>query len=622
MQQATAHCPHCNNQETRTPQMTGQIVTCVSCQGQFQMPMAIQQPQSHSSGSRRCLSISLARDTDREEIYRLRHQVYAVELEQHSINQSESLSDDLDEFNQYLIVKRGDRLVGFISVTPQHAANFSVDKYVNREDVAILQEQPFYELRILTVVESERNGLAALLLMYGACRWLQEQQTQRVVAIGRRQVLDLYLRLGFETVGVTIKSGKVDFELMFIDKAKMDSCFVTYKRVFETLERRTDWQLDFPFSPQDECYHGGASIELLGSQFDHLDTQPNVINADVLDAWFPPCPEALRKLKNHLGWLSRTSPPTQPRNLESEIARQRNVPSASVVAGAGSTDLIYRAFQQWLDANSKVLLITPCYGEYEFILRQVLHCKIETLNLKRGENFRLSLRAYEEIIGNGYDMVVVVNPNNPTGAFLDQRDWQDLLKCTPSETRIWIDECYIDYVDGSQSLELLAASGSNITVCKSLSKTLGLSGLRVGYLCLSPSSAREIRKVTPPWIVGTLGQIAAMEALRDSAYYEEQYRRTHQQRRWLENEIGNLGFEVLPGCANFFVAWLAREIPSTSEFLKACEDRNLFLRDIYPTSPSLGRRAVRFAVKDQSANQRMVETIKQVMRFWKVRDSR
>lgn len=559
------------------------------------------------------LSISLAGHQDREQIYRLRHQIYAVELGQHPLNQTNSLSDDLDSFNHYLVVKRGHKIVGFISVTPQHSPRFSVYKYVERGQVSAMEDKPFFELRILTVIESERRGLAAALLMHGAIRWLQENQAQRVVAIGRKEVLGLYSRLGFETLGVGFTSGKVQFELMFIDRSEMDSSLRALTRTSEAMKRRVIWNLDFPFSEDESCFHGGASIELMGSHFEDIEAQPNVINADVLDAWFPPCPEALRKMNAHLGWLSRTSPPTQPRNLRCEIARRRGVAAESIVVGAGSSDLIYRACLQWLDSDSKVLLVAPCYGEYEFILRNVLHCRVEVLKLNRDADYRLSLHEYQTHMRNGCDFVVVVNPNNPTGALIDQETWHDLLDSTPPETKLWIDECYIDYVEGSQSMESVAALRSNLIVCKSLSKTFGLSGLRVGYLCLSPELAEGIRKVTPPWVVGLLGQIAAMEALGDPEYYAQQYRRTNEQRRWLEAEVGKLGFDVHPGCANFFVAWLSEEMVSKDEFLSQCKEQRLFLRDIFRTSPSLGSRAIRFAVKDESVNQRMVEIMGRIL---------
>ena len=77
------------------------------------------------------------------------------------------------------------------------------------------------------------------------------------------------------------------------------------------------------------CFHGGWFFEAIGEEFDDLHRRRRVINADVLDAWFPPAPSVIDTLTEHLPWLLRTSPPTQCQGLVQAIARSRGVPSRS-----------------------------------------------------------------------------------------------------------------------------------------------------------------------------------------------------------------------------------------------------------------------------------------------------
>jgi len=83
--------------------------------------------------------LSLATQADREEIYRLRHEVYARELGQHAATPAGSLRDALDDWNIYLVAKFADQIAGFISLTPpcagQRSAEFhySIDKYIRRD---------------------------------------------------------------------------------------------------------------------------------------------------------------------------------------------------------------------------------------------------------------------------------------------------------------------------------------------------------------------------------------------------------------------------------------------------------------------------------------------------------
>ena len=92
------------------------------------------------------------------------------------------------------------------------------------------------------------------------------------------------------------------------------------------------------------CFHGGASFDGIGTGFDDLSRRHDVINADVLDAWFDPAPGVVIALREHLSWLIRTSPPVQASGMVSAIAAARGVPAECLVPGAGSSDLIYRAF--------------------------------------------------------------------------------------------------------------------------------------------------------------------------------------------------------------------------------------------------------------------------------------
>src|SRR5262247_2911816 len=91
------------------------------------------------------------------------------------------------------------------------------------------------------------------------------------------------------------------------------------------------------------CYHGGAFFEAVGEEFDALERLSTVISADVLDAWFPPAPAVTDAIQKHLPLLLRTSPPTSCAGLVCAIARARGVEPANILAGGGSSDLIFLA---------------------------------------------------------------------------------------------------------------------------------------------------------------------------------------------------------------------------------------------------------------------------------------
>ena len=108
---------------------------------------------------------------------------------------------------------------------------------------------------------------------------------------------------------------------------------------------------------------------------DDMSKVATVINADVLDAWFPPADEAQNAIRNQLSWIMRTSPPTRAAGFEKNIAEVRGVDQNSILAGGGSSALIFLAFGHWLNRSSRVLILDPTYGEYTHILEQIIQCK-------------------------------------------------------------------------------------------------------------------------------------------------------------------------------------------------------------------------------------------------------
>jgi histidinol-phosphate/aromatic aminotransferase/cobyric acid decarboxylase-like protein len=357
------------------------------------------------------------------------------------------------------------------------------------------------------------------------------------------------------------------------------------------------------------CFHGGAFFEAIGPRFDDLDRRAGVINADVLDAWFDPAPGVIEAIRDRLPWLMRTSPPTRAEGLRAEIAEARGVPPECVVVGAASSDLIFRTLPLWLSRRSRALVLDPTYGEYAHVLEHLVGCRVDRLRLRRDDDFELPADRLRKALKRGYDLVVLVNPNNPTGRFTPRETLEFVLADAPAKTCVWVDEAYVDYTNPDGSLERFASRSRNIVVCKTMSKVYALSGLRVGYLCGAPETIGPLRGLTPPWAVGLPAQVAAVQALKDPAYYAERYRQTHVLREALADAIQNATGGRLATVAsetNGLLAFLPEDGPPAAAIVASCRARGLFLRDPGATSPSLGGHALRLAVKDEATNVRMV----------------
>jgi histidinol-phosphate/aromatic aminotransferase/cobyric acid decarboxylase-like protein len=561
------------------------------------------------------LTVRLAVDEDREVIYRQRHAVYACELGQHAPNAEGRLTDALDAHNLYVVALLGGELVGFVSITPPGPGRYSVDKYFARSALPFPFDAGLYEVRLLTVAPrcrgSQLGGEVAGLLIYAAFRWVEAQGGTRVVAIGRREVVGLYKRVGLRPLGLETRAGAVTYDLLAATLDELRGRLAHYAVALRQVEPRVDWQMGLPFHASSGCAHGGAFFEAVGDEFDRLGRRRAVINADVLDAWFPPAPAVLRALGEDPEWLLRTSPPPHAEGLTRVLARARGVGPESVLCGAGSSALIFLALRHWLRPSSRVLLPDPTYGEYAHVLEKIIGCRPERLSLSRAEGYVLCPDRLRAALREGYDWVILVNPNSPTGRHVPRDALAEALREAPAGTRVWVDETYVEYAGPGQSLERAAARGRNVVVCKSMSKVYALSGARVGYLCGPAEWLEELRPLMPPYAVSLPAQVAAVAALGAADYYAARWAETHALREELADGLRATGrLEVVPGVANFLLCHLADDGPDAATVLARCRARDLFLRNAAGMGSRLGGRAIRVAVKDAESNRKVLEIVR------------
>ena len=540
----------------------------------------------------------------RELIYQARHRVYALEIRQHVPNAEGRLTDALDPSNRYLVALHHGELAGFVSITPPGEAGYSIDKYFHREELPFVVDEGLFEIRLLTVLPGYRSSELAAALMMAAFRWIEARGGSRIVAIGRREVKTMYVKSGMIETGQSVKSGAVTYELLHAEVATIRARADRKTKLLDRIEAAVDWQLQVPLRKPAACFHGGAFFGAIGPDFSSLERRHSIINADVLDAWFPPAPAVVESLRLHLPWLMRTSPPTCCEGLVAAIAAARGIPESCVLPGAGSSDLIFRAFPRWLISRSRAVLLDPTYGEYAHVLEKVIGCKVERFPLERNDDYAVNLERLMKWVASGPDLVVLVNPNSPTGRGLTAMEVEALLKAAPPRTRFWIDETYIDYT--GESVERLVPHYDNLIVCKSMSKAYALSGMRVAYLAAGPQHLEELRAFTPPWVVGLPSQVAAVKALENPTYYVRRWKQTATLRNSLESDLLKLGWDVIPGSANFLLSHVPAEGPTAREWVSLCREQGLFLRDAAAMGSRLGDRAVRIAVKDAATNRRMI----------------
>lgn len=494
------------------------------------------------------VSIRYVTGAEMDAIARLRHGVYADELGQFESRDDARLPESEIWNRVFIGAFDGETLVGYVAVT-MPGGTYSFESYG-----LPVANHDGYEIRALCVDSKFRRRGIGKALVHAALRFARASGGEDVTVVGmaREDLMDAYVAHGMKQTGeCTTINGLWYFGI----DGKPNEPGVRHD---------IDWDLPFSKTAETTCFHGGASISTI--------EKTARVSADVLDAWYDPSPAAVKAMTTDVAWAMRTSPPTHCEPLIDAIADARGVEPENLAVGAGSSDLIFRCFTQWLDASSRVLLVEPAYGEYAHVLRNVIGCTVDSLEMSETTGFRLDV---DDLVAScaatRYDLVVMINPNNPTGVYHDIADVVASLG-----TRVWIDETYVEYV--GRTLEYVAVTSPNVVVCKSMSKIYALSGCRVGYVCGHPSLIRSIRARTPPWIISRSTQAAAIAAIKDVPYYASKIDETNAMRLDLEHKLSTIpGVRVFPGCANWVLVKLRGNVADT---VARCAERGVYVRDM------------------------------------------
>ncbi|HEY3006979.1 MAG TPA: histidinol-phosphate transaminase [Micromonosporaceae bacterium] len=174
-------------------------------------------------------------------------------------------------------------------------------------------------------------------------------------------------------------------------------------------------------------------------------------------------------------------------------------------------------------------------------------------------------------------VVLVCNPNNPTGTSVRRAELDTFLDGVGEDVLVVLDEAYREFVTDSDVPDGLEAYGDrpNVVILRTLSKAWGLAGLRVGFLVAQPEIAATVRKVVTPFSTNAAAQAAALAALTQSDEVRRRCDLVIAERSRLLEAMGKLVPEVPESQSNF--VWLPLGERSV-EFGRACESRGVIVR--------------------------------------------
>jgi len=285
------------------------------------------------------------------------------------------------------------------------------------------------------------------------------------------------------------------------------------------------------------------------------------------------------------------------------------VTAKNIWVGNGSDELIDLAIVSFTAVDQGILTFDPTFFVYTFAAKR--H-GVPVYSLPRAEDY--ALPASENLFGektsppeSAIALTFIANPNNPTGTLTPRRRVREVMEKLPGI--VVIDECYYEFC--GETMADLVHEHERLIIFRSLSKSFGLSGLRLGYAVAHERLIDTLARHAMTFPVNALAQAAGIAALEQVDVYRRQIEELKYRRDQLQRELSQLGFSVLPSHTNFLLA-LAPENFVPVNPAKTLAEKGLLVSD-QTSTPGISQPAIRIAVGTEKENRRLIEMIRGII---------
>jgi histidinol-phosphate aminotransferase len=289
---------------------------------------------------------------------------------------------------------------------------------------------------------------------------------------------------------------------------------------------------------------------------------------------FPPHPKVVEAIRAAAAAMNRYPDPDATL-LRRRIAERYETEPGRVAVGNGSCEILLAAAEALCEPGAEILYAWPSFSMYPH-LAALTGAREIRVPLAEGEVHDLDAMAAE--VTAATQLLVVCNPNNPTGTHLPAARVAAFCERIPAHVTIALDEAYVEFQtddDPDTTVDLLA-DFPNLVVLRTFSKVYGLAGLRVGFALGSAKFRAAVDAVRQPFSVNALAQAAAAEAILHQDDVAQRVERTLVERVRVEEGLRELGLSTAETQANF--SWIDLGDSDEGEVVAGLAERSIAVR--------------------------------------------
>jgi len=355
-----------------------------------------------------------------------------------------------------------------------------------------------------------------------------------------------------------------------------------------------------------------------GGDLDAIERMYNIKRNDIIDFSGNINPNGIPKsvkdaiIKN-IDLIS-TYPDADYLKLRKSISKYINVPVENILTGNGSTELI-SLFIKTLKPK-KGIIISPAYSEYEREIK-LIGGEVFSFPLKEEEDFKINIDNLLKTIDDKTDLIVICNPNNPTGSYIELNETEKILSyCKSRNIFIMIDETYIEFADSNKNIISmpLVYKYDNIFVIRGTSKFFAIPGLRLGYCaCSNIKILEQISKNKDPWSVNMAANIAGIVMFNDRKFIEDTKQLISHERKKIIDKLSTYkNIKLYDTQSNFILIKIINKNITASQIFDELIKYNIVIRDA-SSFEYLGKQFLRFCILSPKENNLLLEKLKIIL---------
>jgi L-threonine-O-3-phosphate decarboxylase len=341
------------------------------------------------------------------------------------------------------------------------------------------------------------------------------------------------------------------------------------------------------------CPHGGRAREYER----RLGAMPLDFSANINPLGSPPLEGVIEEELERIGHYPDSS------YTELKVAAARFVGAApeSIVPGNGSSELIRLFVETALEDDDLALVPHPTFGEYENQCL-LMGARVKKVPLQQGRPALRDLEIKEA------KALFICNPNNPTGDLLSREEALSLARrCEREETFLLLDEAFIELSSPKESLAEYAPEMEYLFVMRSLTKSYGVPGLRLGFGVTNATLARVMNLARIPWSISSLAAAAGAYLLGQEEHLERSRRLILEELTWLSQSLRDLGLAPQESYANFILVDIRSSDLGSDQLAAQLASQDVLVRDCQ--SFGLGKGYIRVAVRRREENRLLIEAL-------------